>query len=121
MKGITRRDFLKSSQRVTLVAGLGPALSARVLGASDSIGVGLMGAGGRGTQLVEWFSARPDVAVISIADPDSSRAEKCAARVEKITGRKPQATQDFRRMLDDRKVDVIINATPDHWHALGTR
>ncbi|MGA3167155.1 MAG: Gfo/Idh/MocA family oxidoreductase [Terriglobia bacterium] len=120
MKGITRRDFLKRSQRAALAAGFTPALSVRALKASDTIGVGLMGAGGRGTQLVEWFAARPDVAVISIADPDTSRAESCAARIEKITGRKPAVTQDFRRMLDDRSVDVIINATPDHWHALGT-
>jgi predicted dehydrogenase len=120
MKDITRRDFLKRSQRAALAAGLGPALSVGALKAGDTIGVGLMGAGGRGTQLVEWFAARPDVAVISIADPDASRAEGCAARVEKISGHKPAVTQDFRRLLDDRSVDVIINATPDHWHALGT-
>ncbi|MGA2631372.1 MAG: Gfo/Idh/MocA family oxidoreductase [Terriglobia bacterium] len=120
MKGITRRDFLKRSQRAALATGLVPTLSVGAFKPGDTIGVGLMGAGGRGTQLVEWFAARPDVAVISIADPDVSRAETCASRVEKITGRKPTVIQDFRRMLDDRSVDAIINATPDHWHALGT-
>ena len=103
MKRITRRDFLKRSQRAALATGLAPALSVGAFKAGDTIGVGLMGAGGRGTQLVEWFAARPDVAVVCIADPDISRAEKCASRVEKITGRKPAVTQDFRRMLDDQE------------------
>ncbi|MFB3924001.1 MAG: Gfo/Idh/MocA family protein [Terriglobia bacterium] len=120
MKPMTRRDFLTRSQSAALAAGLAPAIRVKALDANEKIVVGLMGAGGRGTQLLEWFAARPDVEVATIADPDSSRAEACAAKIEKICGRKPKPLQDFRRILDDQRVDAIVNATPDHWHALGT-
>src|SRR5206468_12758216 len=40
--------------------------------------------------------------------------------VEKAQGRAPKVVQDFRRMLEDKTVDAVINATPDHWHGLGT-
>ena len=120
MNTITRREFLESSAGTTLAAGIASTCPSRVLGANDRIVVGLMGAGGRGTQLLEWFAARPDVEVAYIADPDQSRSEACAGKIEKITGKRPGLTQDFRRMLGDRNVNAIINATPDHWHALGT-
>jgi predicted dehydrogenase len=120
MNIMTRRKFLESSAGTTLAAGIASTIPSRVLGANDRIIVGLMGAGGRGTQLLEWFAARPDVEVAYVADPDNSRAEACAGKIEKITGKRPAPTQDFRRMLDDRNVSAIINATPDHWHALGT-
>jgi len=120
MNTITRREFLESSAGTTLAAGIASTCPSRVLGANDRIVVGLMGAGGRGTQLLEWFAARPDVEVAYIADPDQSRSEACAGKIEKITGKRPVLTQDFRRMLGDRNVNAIINATPDHWHALGT-
>jgi predicted dehydrogenase len=120
MDTMTRRDFLECSAGTTLAAGITSTFSTRVLGANDKIVVGLMGAGGRGTQLLEWFAARPDVEVAYIADPDQSRYEACAKKIEKITGKRPALTQDFRKMLDDKSVNAIINATPDHWHALGT-
>ena len=120
MNTITRREFLESSAGTTLAAGIASTCPSRVLGANDRIVVGLMGAGGRGTQLLEWFAARPDVEVAYIADPDQSRSEACAGKIVKITGKRPVLTQDFRRMLGDRNVNAIINATPDHWHALGT-
>jgi len=120
MNTITRREFLESSAGTSLAAGIASTCPSRVLGANDRIVVGLMGAGGRGTQLLEWFAARPDVEVAYIADPDQSRSEACAGKIVKITGKRPVLTQDFRRMLGDRNVNAIINATPDHWHALGT-
>ena len=120
MNAMNRREFIECSGRMTLAAGVASTFAINALGANDRIVVGLMGAGGRGMQLAEWFAARPDVEVAHIADPDKSRAEACAKSVGKVARKTPATTQDFRRMLDDKSVDAIINATPDHWHALGT-
>jgi predicted dehydrogenase len=119
MRELARREFLKSGSGAALTAAFAPGIGS-VAGANEKVVVGLMGAGGRGTQLLQWFAARPDVEVAYIADPDMKRCGACAAKIEKITGKKPKLIQDFRRILDDRNVDAMINATPDHWHALGT-
>jgi predicted dehydrogenase len=79
-----------------------------------------MGLGGRGTSLLEKFAARSDVTVACLCDADARRLGPASRVVEKAQGRAPTAVQDFRRVLEDKSVDVLVNATPDHWHALGT-
>src|SRR5512136_1192964 len=118
MPNLNRRQFLKQSMgaAAALTVMSGP----RVLGANERIVVGFMGTGGRGTSLVEKFAARQDVAIAYLCDPDSRRSKAAAGMVEKAQGRAPKVAQDFRRILEDKSVDVMINATPDHWHALGT-
>jgi predicted dehydrogenase len=120
MDTINRREFLSRSGKTGLAMGVASTFSINALGANEKIVIGLMGAGGRGNQITEWFAARPDVEVAYIADPDRSRYESCGKNIEKITQKKINLVQDFRKMLDDKHVDAIINATPDHWHALGT-
>ena len=118
MKTLNRRQFLKQSMgaATALTVLSGP----RVFGANERIVVGVMGVGGRGTSLLEKFAARQDVAIAYVCDPDSRRSKAAAGLVEKAQGRAPKTVQDFRRILEDKSVDVMINATPDHWHALGT-
>jgi len=115
---LNRRRFVKQS--VGAAAALTVLGGSRVLGANERIVVGVMGVGGRGTWLAEKFAARPDVAIACLCDPDSRRHKAAADAVEKAQGRAPKTVQDFRRMLEDKSVDAIVNATPDHWHALGT-
>jgi predicted dehydrogenase len=91
-----------------------------VFGANERVVVGVMGVGGRGTWLVEKFAARQDVVIAYLGDPDARRFKAAGELVEKAQGRAPKAVQDFRRILEDKAVDALINATPDHWHALGT-
>jgi predicted dehydrogenase len=88
--------------------------------AGEKIVIGLMGAGGRGRQVAQMFAARPDVEIAWLCDPDSRRLGPAKQAIEKVQGKAPQTAQDFRRILDDKNVDAMINATPDHWHALGT-
>ncbi len=118
MQTLNRREFLKKSAgtatALTVLAGT------NVLGANERITAGFMGLGGRGTSLVEKFAARSDVAVAYLCDADSRRLGPALKLVEKAQGHTPKTVQDFRRMLEDKSVDVLINATPDHWHALGT-
>jgi predicted dehydrogenase len=118
MKTITRRCFVKQSLAATVTM---PFLaSGRVLGANDKIVAGVMGVGGRGSFLATAFAKRPDVELAWVCDADSRRLGPAAKAVESAQQRAPQQAQDFRRMLEDKRVDVVINATPDHWHVPGS-
>ena len=92
----------------------------RSFAANDKVIIGVMGLGGRGTYLAEKFASRPDAEVAYLCDADTRRFGRARNVVEEVQGRKPKMVKDFRRILDDSSVDVLINATPDHWHALGT-
>ena len=50
-------------------------------------------------------------------DPDLGRAERAASEIEKAGKKRPQVVQDLRRILEDKAIDVVTVATPDHWHA----
>lgn len=116
---INRRDFLKHS--VLATAAMGAAgISLSAVGANNRVILGIMGCGGRSGSLIDYLMTRDDIEFRCLADPDMRRYEKRAKQVEAGTGKRPACTQDFRRMLDDPEIDGILNATPDHWHALGT-
>ncbi len=82
--------------------------------------MGFMGLGGRGWSLAKMFAERKDTEIAYLADADTRRLPVAAKTVEEAQKTKPKLVQDFRRILDDKGVDVMVNATPDHWHALGT-
>ncbi|MFQ5811027.1 MAG: Gfo/Idh/MocA family protein, partial [Armatimonadota bacterium] len=92
----------------------------RVLGANDRFVVGIIGCKGRSQRLAQHLAERDDVDIKYICDVDSTLFDKSLAHMEKLFGRRPKTTMDFREMLDDGDVDVIVNATPDHWHAIPT-
>jgi predicted dehydrogenase len=92
----------------------------KVRGANEKVVIGVMGLGGRGTYLAESFALRPDAEIAYLCDADTRRFARAREAVEEAQNRRPKLVQDFRRVLDDRNVDVLVNATPDHWHALGS-
>ncbi|MEX1228722.1 MAG: Gfo/Idh/MocA family oxidoreductase [Planctomycetaceae bacterium] len=118
---ILRRDFLNR----TALGGIGLAAATSSLGfaaddkPSERVVVGVMGLS-RGRSLATQFAKQPNVEVKYLCDVDSTRAESCVAEVEKIGGSKPQAVGDFRQILDDKDVDALICAAPNHWHAPAT-
>ncbi len=120
MNGLTRRDFLRYSTAATATVSAAHTATAAVAGANERIQIGVMGCGGRGLFLVREFAQRDDVDIRYLADPDQNRLDNCGDRLESATGARPKRVTDFREVLDDGEVDAIINATPDHWHALGT-
>ena len=119
-KSMKRRQFLKTSIGTALATGTVSLIPGKVLGANERVVVGVMGVNGRGDALAKWFAEREDVELAYLADCDSRLLKSRGASIERICGKRPQLVQDFRRMLDDKDVDAIVNATPDHWHALGT-
>lgn len=106
----TRRFFLGA-------AAAGLAARAQTA-ASDRIRLGFIGCGGMGTARIRQFLEHPDVEAAAVCDVDRTHLERAAALVEKMSGRKPEAFPDFRRLLERRDIDAVMIATPDHWHAL---
>ena len=120
--GLNRRQFLNRS---LAVAGAGFAIggtrsTGRVIGANDTIRVAVAGLNGRGSAHVGEFGKMPGVAITYLVDPDTRTFDKRVHQLESLGGHAPSTVQDIRRVLDDKNVDVVSIATPNHWHALMT-
>jgi len=114
---MNRRHFLGAS----LAAGASITLSAPAKdtpSAADHLIVGVMGTGGRGTSLATTFCKLPGVTVAYVCDVDEKRANAAAAAVEKAAGKAPEPVRDYRRILVDKHVNILVVATCNHWHAL---
>ena len=118
MNPLHRRDFLRTA------AASAVSLSAlTAAGAADQpndkVQLAFVGVHGRGHDLLKGFTALDDVEVTYICDPDSSSVDE-ALKVTQAQKRKPQVEKDLRRVFEDKDVDAVVVATPDHWHALAT-
>lgn len=118
-----RRDFLKKISTIGLgmgVAGAGAGVPG-VFGEespNDKIIVGIMGTNSRGAALAEGFAKLPGTEVGYICDVESRALAKGMKAVEKAGQKKrPEGVRDFRRILDDKELDALVIAAPDHWHA----
>jgi predicted dehydrogenase len=117
MSKTNRRDFMQQTGLgIAGAAALSWASSSRGAGPNERLRVGLIGCGGRGSYDAGVFAARPDVEIAYVADAHKHRLADAA----KQFGGTAKATDDFRRILDDKSVDAVIHATPVHWHAPGT-
>ncbi|HMO83505.1 MAG TPA: Gfo/Idh/MocA family oxidoreductase [Lacipirellulaceae bacterium] len=123
-KSTTRRTFLRESGRfgtgVALTAWTAARSRAAGVAPSDRLRLAVVGIRGRGGYLAQQFASRPDCEVAYLCDVDESLFPIRTDAVEQAQGAKPQTITDFRHALDDKSIDAIIVATPDHWHALAT-
>src|SRR5258708_96189 len=112
---ITRRDFNKAlaGAAVGMLASAGP-FARTVPGANDRVGVGLIGAGGMGQYDLKDFLRTGQVDAIAIADPFVPNLD----RALELTDGKAKGFKDFRAILDNKDIQAVIIATPDHWHAI---
>jgi predicted dehydrogenase len=92
----------------------------RIIGANERISVAVMGVNNRGAALAPNFAAQKNCDVRYICDVDSRAADKCIAAVTKVQGKAPEARPDFRKALEDKDLDALVIAAPDHWHAAAT-
>jgi len=113
---ISRRDFVKASAAAGLLSAVP---FARVQGANSDIRVAVVGVRNQGANHINWFRKIPGVRVVAICDADRSfldrEAKKFAERSEKV-----DTYVDVRKLLDDKDIDAVVTATPNHWHALVT-
>jgi predicted dehydrogenase len=109
----TRRTFLGTSLATV-------AASTTYASANEKLVVGVMGTGGRGTYLSQAFGKQPNVEIAYVCDVDSGRAGKVGEAVAKASKSQPKVVGDFRRILDDKAVDVFVCAACNHWHAPAT-
>ena len=124
MADLNRREFLNSSKRSTLgfAAGmtiLSNASSAWSYAANEKVQLAMVGLRGRGKFLSSGFLERGDCELAYLCDVDATQLQR-AEEYGKLQGKTPICVQDFRKALDDKSVDAIVVATPDHWHALAT-
>ncbi|NLR62783.1 Gfo/Idh/MocA family oxidoreductase [Chitinophaga varians] len=120
----SRRDFLKKTTKGTaaimlgsMLPGISAASYARILGANDRVRVGMMGVNSRGLALANNYARQQNCEVVSVSDVDTRAAAKCIESVFKITQKKPKDVPDFRKALENKNMDALIVAAPDHWHA----
>ena len=127
-----RRQFLQNTS--ALAAGLIPFKTTTVgasdetlpptakkrVGANEAVRIAVIGVRGRGKEHVRGFTALPDARVTTICDVDRNVIAGPMKEVASACGREPKYVQDLRRVFDDKDIDAVSIATPNHWHALST-
>jgi predicted dehydrogenase len=119
-----RRKFISDTVKGTAAISIGsmlPSFSAasysRIIGANDRLNVGMMGVNSRGLALAQSFAAQKNAHIISVSDVDTRAADKCISAIEKIASNRATAIPDFRKALEQKDLDILAIAAPDHWHA----
>ena len=121
MSKFTRRTLLKSAAASTtfsLFTISGTKASGRVIGANDTIRIGVAGIKGRGSSHMNAYAGMSNVDVTYLIDPDSSLFGPRSEQIEKRGGNTPKCVQDIREALDDPNLDAVSVATCNHWHSL---
>src|SRR6187402_3077026 len=131
----SRRDFLSSAAKGAVVAAVAPTtfamsepvgsanISSGILGANDRIRIAILGQNGRGKNhlsTVMELAEKSNVEIVALCDPDMVVLKEAAAGFEKKYNKKVAIEQDFRKVYDNKNIDAVTLATPNHWHALQT-
>ena len=128
MRFLSRRDFIKDSAVLAALAaaGVGGKVSAGAKSeketksgdAASQLRVAVVGVHGRGQEHVRGFAGKNNCLVTTICDADSDVIGRAMSAAEKAQGQAPKYEQDIRKVVEDKNIDVISIATPNHWHSL---
>ena len=110
---LSRRTFLRAA--ATSAAAMTAASYARILGANDTIRLGVIGCGGRGRHVMGVFQRNATVRVTAVCDVYGDRIDRARQTATEAT-----SFYDHRRLLEHSELDSVLIATPDHWHAVTT-
>lgn len=117
----SRCTMTGTSRRVFLGTSLGALTATRMVRASGSpaerVRLGVIGVRGRGTDLARGFAGSENAEVVAVCDIDDAAFPVVLKALEGAKAPTPRTEKDFRRLLDDKSIDAVVIATPDHWHA----
>jgi predicted dehydrogenase len=114
---MNRRTFLKSTTASALSLAAFPAiLRADAPSASNQFTTAVIGAGWWGTNILNEALAAGRSKIVAVCDPDPNQIDKCVADAA-LGNAPPKKYKDYRELLEKEKPQIVINATPDHWHA----
>ncbi|MEX0818340.1 MAG: Gfo/Idh/MocA family oxidoreductase [Pirellulaceae bacterium] len=124
MSRITRRNFLQTTSAVAGASFVisGTKASGRVIGANDRLRIGIAGLNGRGRSHMDGWLGQSNVEISHLIDPDENVLSGALKKVESRTAGKysTKGFSDVRQALEDKTLDAISVATPNHWHSLIT-
>ncbi len=121
-----RRLFLKSGVSAAALAAtalhtpLAQSAETEAESANEKVVMGIMGVNGRGSAIARGMMAAANTEIAYICDVDERASGRVAESVAAGQGHKPKVVSDFRRILDDNDIDVLVIAAPNHWHAPAT-
>jgi predicted dehydrogenase len=113
---MNRRHFLFSSA----AAAAGSAISKGLASPNDTIRLAIVGVRGQGRSHIQMYSEMPNVEIAALCDVDESILNDRLKLVESKGKKRPAAFVDARKLLEDKSIDVVSIATPNHWHTLLT-
>jgi predicted dehydrogenase len=122
MARTTRRRFLQASTAASASFAIGGTKSSgQVLGANDRVRIAVIGLNGRGSSHLNGFGGLKNVEIAYVVDPDEKVLNGRLTQVQgKANGKNCKGHKDLRTALDDKNVDAITVAAPNHWHSLMT-
>jgi predicted dehydrogenase len=123
MQDLSRRDFMNKGAKTAASVAAAAVIAGKpgkAAAANDRINVAVIGIRSRGHAHCEEFSRIPGVFIHTLCDPDENLFAERVKDCEALQGKAPRTETDLRRVLQNKEIDAISIATPDHWHALAT-
>lgn len=112
---MNRKDFLKVAATATGSVIMHPFIAYAI---KSKYTLALIGSGWWGINILREALKHGDCRLVALCDADENQLKKCLLEVKKMTSDQPSVYIDYRELLKKEKPEIVINATPDHWHAL---
>ena len=123
MRQVNRRKFLVDGAGATAGAAVGLSFAGKAVAGTNfngTVRVAVIGVNGRGKDHLQGLTGVKAVEIAAICDVDETVLNKRLGEIESKSGKRPKGYNDMRRVFDDKEIDVVTFATPNHWHSLGT-
>ncbi len=119
-KSFNRRTFLRTTAATSAILTTPTFIPQSAFGANDRIRAAVLGLNGRGKSHISGLMDQPNVQVVTLCDPDTKVLADRATEFESKYARPVKTEKDLRKVYEDKDIDVVSIATPNHWHALAT-